>query len=313
MHHEKTAHAAKGKWRGILTALGVPPQFLKNTHGPCPLCGGTDRFRWDNKEGQGSYICGQCGAGGGMDLAMKYTGKSFRDLATEIDALLGNVNPDSAASIRTLTDDEKRKALRSVWQITAPLAEGDMAHKYLTARGVGEKVYPAALRYGAAVKDGEGGVRPCMVAVVSDAGGKPCTLHRTFLRPDGGDKAEMAAPRKLMPGGVPDGAAIRLGDQIDGGCLGIAEGIETALAASAMFEMPVWSAINATIMAKWQPPDGITEVAIFGDNDRKFGGQAAAYQLAHCLAKRGMSVTVHIPALSGSDWLDEYQQKKGRK
>jgi putative DNA primase/helicase len=241
-----------------------------------------------------------------MDLAMKYTGKAFRDLAPEIDALLGNVKPDSTTPTRALTDDEKRKALRSVWQITAPLSEGDLAHKYLTARGVGAKPYPSALRFGAAVKDGEGGVRPCMVAVVSDVEGKPCTLHRTFLRPDGGDKAEMAAPRKLMPGGVPDGAAIRLGEQRPGGPLGIAEGIETALAASAIFEMPVWAAINANILAKWSPPDGVTDVAIFGDHDKKFGGQAAAYQLAHRLAVKGLSVTVNIPQIPGTDWLDDY-------
>ena len=68
------------------------------------------------------------------------------------------------------------------------------------------------------------------------------TLHRTFLRPDGSGKAEMRSPRKLMPGTVPEGSAIRLGPV--GAVLGIAEGIETALAASMMFEMPVWSAIR---------------------------------------------------------------------
>src|SRR5690606_31964489 len=88
--HEKTATAAKGKWKGILLQLGVPERALVNRHGPCPICGGTDRFRFDNKEGTGTFICSQCGAGNGMDLAMKFTGRSFADVAAEIDAILGN-------------------------------------------------------------------------------------------------------------------------------------------------------------------------------------------------------------------------------
>ena len=58
-------------------------------------------------------------------------------------------------------------------------------------------------------------------------------------------------------------------------------------------------------LANWTPPEGCTEVAIFGDNDPKFAGQAAAYQLASRLASTGIDVTVHIPRQSGWDWNDE--------
>ncbi|MFX4842739.1 primase-helicase zinc-binding domain-containing protein, partial [Acinetobacter baumannii] len=37
---------------------------------PCPACGGTDRFRFDDN-GRGSFICNQCGAGDGLDLIKK--------------------------------------------------------------------------------------------------------------------------------------------------------------------------------------------------------------------------------------------------
>ena len=60
--HVNTSQAAKGKWKGILLTLGIPAEVLVPKHGPCPLCGGKDRFRWDNKEGQGTYICNSCGA-----------------------------------------------------------------------------------------------------------------------------------------------------------------------------------------------------------------------------------------------------------
>ena len=113
----------------------------------------------------------------------------------------------------------------------------------------------------------------------------------------------MEKPRKLMPGSVPDGSAIRLGPVQD--VLGIAEGIETALAASMMFEMPVWSTINTALMTSWTPPDAVSEVCIFADFDEEFGGQAAAYALAHRLTRKA-KVRVRLPKVPG-DWNDVVQ------
>ena len=44
--------AALGRWKELIFpsfAITVPVQ--KNKHGPCPICGGTDRFRCDDKQG----------------------------------------------------------------------------------------------------------------------------------------------------------------------------------------------------------------------------------------------------------------------
>lgn len=306
MNHDKTDHAAKGKWRGILMEFGIPAKTLTGKHTSCPLCGGVDRFRFDNKEGRGTYICGQCGAGNGFDLAMKFTGKRFGEVASAIDGFVGNVKTEAVQ--KPMGEDKRIKALRSVWLDSAPVTPGDLADKYLRSRGLGEKEYPKALRFAAALPDGEGGVRPCVIALVGVYGEKPATMHRTFLRPDGLAKAEMASPRKLMPGEVPDGVCVQLSDWT-GGPLGIAEGIETAMAASALYGIPVWSAINAGFLEKWTPPSDCTEVAVFGDNDPKFGGQAAAYRLAHRLAVKGLEVTVHIPRQAGTDWADEWAMR----
>ncbi|GEM_PF-3829249 len=43
------AKAARGHWPRILPALGL--NVVKNRHMPCPVCGGTDRFRFDDQEG----------------------------------------------------------------------------------------------------------------------------------------------------------------------------------------------------------------------------------------------------------------------
>lgn len=303
MFHDRTADVAKGKWRGILMSLGVPEACLKDKHGPCPLCSGKDRFRWDNKDGKGTYICGQCGAGDGMKLAMEYTGRAFRDVAREIDAMVGNIKPE--ASRPAITPEQSRDRLRDAYRGTQPIQPGDAAHAYLARRGVEELIYPDALRFHPSMRDGEGGVRPAMVAMIGVHGeDRFCSMHRTFLAPDGAGKAEMAAPRKIMPGELPPGACVMLSDY-HGGPLGIAEGIETAMSASALYSMPVWAAINSTLLAKWTPPEGCDEVVVFGDNDAKFGGQAAAYALAHALAARkGIAASVVLPPEAGKDFND---------
>jgi putative DNA primase/helicase len=301
--HEKTTHAAKGKWKGILMTFGLPADALTGKHSKCPLCGSKDNFRFDNKDQRGTYIC-TCGAGDGMKLAMEYTGRSFRDLAPAIDEMLGNVTPDTCQPQAGLSADQIRDALRDTYRATEVVKPGDLVDRYLQSRGVGDTAYPDGLRFAPKLRDGDGGIRPAMVAMVVDVAGKPVSMHRTFLKSDGSGKAEMQNPRKMMPGTLPEGACVRLSEFVPGGALGIAEGIETALAASALFEMPVWSAINTAILKKWMPPEGCQEVAIFADNDAKFGGQGAAYTLAHRLAVKGARVTVHVPDRAGRDWND---------
>ena len=64
----------------MLPTMGVDARFLTGRHGPCPVCGGTDRFRWDDKDGTGSFFCSGCGPGDGFMLAERVTGKTCREL-----------------------------------------------------------------------------------------------------------------------------------------------------------------------------------------------------------------------------------------
>jgi hypothetical protein len=98
---------ANGRWKEILSALGVDPATLKNHHGPCPGCGGKDRFRFDNLNGDGTFICSQGGlgetAGDGFELLV-HAGKA----ASKSEALrlvadhLGHAwEPSKATPLRT--------------------------------------------------------------------------------------------------------------------------------------------------------------------------------------------------------------------
>lgn len=298
----KTSDKVRGKWRGVLLSLGVEEKFLRNMHGPCPFCQGRDRYRWDNDKGNGTFICSQCGAGDGFEFLKRIKGWDFKTAAQEIDAVIGNVRaPDP---VKPVIDEKARKeALNSLWLGAKPITADDMAGRYLAGRKVLLDTMPASLRFSEKCPIPYGGGNgPAMVALVTDETGRPATIHRTFLGPNG--KADMENPRALMPGPIPDGSAVRL-SSVHGARLGIAEGIETALAASKRFGLPVWAALNATMLAKWSPPEGVEHIAIFGDHDKAFGGQAAAYALAHRLSvRKHLNVEVLIPVSSGRDWAD---------
>ena len=60
--------------------------------------------------------------------------------------------------------------------------------------------------------------------------------------------------------------------------LGIAEGIETALSAHQLYKLPVWSALNATLMKKFKAPSGVDTLVIFADNDKNGTGLNAAFE-----------------------------------
>lgn len=303
MHHIRTTDAAHGKWRGILLELGMPSSFLINKHGPCPMCGGKDRFRWDNKEGMGTFICSNCGAGDGMQLAKLFTGYEFKELANKIDAIVNNIKYDpKSAQSNEINDEKKRAMLRQVYAASVPVQKGDLVDKYLTSRGIHEMVYPSSLRFASSISDGEGGMRPCMVAMVVDVSGKPISLHRTFLEQNG-RKALMQSPRKMMPGNLPDGACIRLTEE-PSPHIGVAEGIETAMSACNLFGFPVWPVVNAVMMEKWIAPEGVESVTVFGDMDANYRGHKAAYTLANKLSMKGLEVDVQFPDKVGIDWND---------
>src|SRR5215204_880230 len=99
-----TVERARGRWREILPQLGIDTRFLVNKHGPCPLCGGRDRFRFDDRDGSGSYICGQCGAGVGLILVRKLHGWDYRAACDEIDKIIGT-EPAAPPQCQAATKD----------------------------------------------------------------------------------------------------------------------------------------------------------------------------------------------------------------
>jgi len=59
---------AVNQWHYIFHVLGIEVPDNPKTHALCPACGGKDRFRFDDLDGRGTWICNQCGAGDGFAL-----------------------------------------------------------------------------------------------------------------------------------------------------------------------------------------------------------------------------------------------------
>ena len=299
--------AARGRWRGILPAFGIDADALTGKQVPCPLCGGKTRFRFDDKDGAGTWICNRDGAGDGISLVMRVTGMSFADAAKRIEELAGTA-PRVVAK-QPQNDRQQRDAMNRLWRGSHPVVSGDPVDLWLRGR-VGALTVPATLRTCPSCRyhDERPSLHPAMIAMVTDANGRPATLHRTYLTPDG-QKADVAEVRKGMPGNIPGGSAVRLAEA--GPVLGVAEGIETALAASKLFGLPVWSTLNEVILGKWVAPAGVVEVVVFGDNDASCVGQASAWALAKRLIHSGLRVRVDIP-VGLKDWNDVWRHQQGR-
>ncbi len=301
--------AAAGRWRSILLSLGMDDKALGGKHCACPMCGGKDRFRFDDKDGRGTYYCSGCGAGDGVKLAMSVTGLSFKDAARQIERLAGVVQP--AASKPERSDEDKLAALRRVWSASKPIQRGDEAEQYLRlGRGLRLHDLPESIRVHPALRyqDGETvATYAAMLATVTAPDGRAASLHRTYVQET--RKAPVTAPKKLMQGLPLSGAAIRLTavSQV----LGIAEGVETALAASEMFEVPCWSCISTAGIESFEPPAGVREVIVFADHDESFAGQKSAFAAAHRLKLKGFEVEVCIPPTVG-DWLDVLNERQAK-
>lgn len=71
-------NACRGSWTEVIKGITSLPESVFNKKGqPCPMCGGKDRFRYTDRNGEGAYVCRHCGGGSGIDLCMKSTGMEF--------------------------------------------------------------------------------------------------------------------------------------------------------------------------------------------------------------------------------------------
>ena len=238
-----------------------------NLAGPCPKCGGTDRFGIDTAGDK--WICRSCGVGGHDAISMvqmlwpNLDGRSMKETFLEAcEVITGRKRSDvvseaEAERIREETErkqaardaesarrrEDARKSAYRVWR----RAQGLGAHveAYLEARGLGGADMDA-LRASKALREipaldywHDGAVRhtsPGMIAVIQwlDVRGTFGGVHRTWIDPNGKrgkavivHNGEALDAKKVL--GSKGNGAIRLITPENASRMIVGEGIETTL------------------------------------------------------------------------------------
>lgn len=201
---------------------------------------------------------------------------------------------------------EQAVRMTGLWAKCVPPVPGDPVTLYLERRGFGGVwPLPVCLRLHPALAYWDGqrklGSFPAMVAPLIAPDGRIVALHRTFLQADG-RKADVPTVKKLTPAAGPVAGAYIPLHAPQHQVIGVAEGIETALAAHCAAAVPTVAAYSAGGLASWRWPAGVRRVVIYADNDE--AGQHAAQALCVRLRAAGVAHEVHLPSVAGADWCD---------
>ncbi|EAB8405533.1 DNA primase [Salmonella enterica subsp. enterica] len=296
MNVTETVKQACGHWPRILPALGV--KVIKNRHQSCPVCGGSDRFRFDDKEGRGTWFCNQCGAGDGLKLVEKVFGVSASEAAGKVNAVTGNlppVAPEVIAAAEAETEADRKAAAALAVRLmdkTRPAT----GNAYLTRKG-----FPAleCLTLTAVHKTGGVTFRAGDVVVpLYDNTGALVNLQ--LINSEG-------LKRTLKGGQVKGACHVIEGKKQAGKRLWIAEGYATALTVhhltgeTVMVALSSVNLLSLASLARQKHP--ACQIVLAADRDLNGNGQSKAAAAAD--ACEGI---VALPPVFG-DWNDAFMQK----
>ena len=191
-----------------------------------------------------------------------------------------------------------------LWNQSRPLT-GSLAARYLLSRSL--LSHSAQLRFHPRVQLGSRGnatFHPALLAAVRDDAGL-VAVHRTFLDAATATKARIDNPKRLL--GNPGSGAVRLGTATR--VLGLAEGVETAIAASMIAGIPVWAVLGNERFGMVSLPAHVEKLVILADNDA--GGRRAADLAQDGLQRDGLELVTMWPPAGHNDWADVQAARGG--
>jgi phage/plasmid primase-like uncharacterized protein len=282
--------------------------------GPCPVCGGHDRFSVNPSKRV--WNCRGCGKGGDViSLVCRIEGCTFPEAVEKLSGEAPRAtraspprprNPDPGED----ADRNRRSALR-IWNAARSI-RGTLAETYLVrVRVVDADQIPhldEVLRFEPDCPFGDDR-STCLIALVRDIiTDAPKAIQRTALDAEGSkiDRRSLGPTR---------GGAIKLwGDAEVTQGLVIGEGLETTASAATRVEhhgtllRPAWSLIDRSNLRDFPVLAGIEALTILVDNDGNGAGQSAARDCAKRWAAAGREVEILIPDEIGTDFNDIAQE-----
>ena len=262
--------------------------------GPCPVHGGS-KSPFALRSGEGGRLLVHCHAG--CEAAEILSALRGQRILPREGVAVPRAKPPS---VEPRAPRDWSGSAQMLWDRGVAIA-GTVVERYLAARGCGG-IESDALR---CLEAGVFGPTPCMMALVSDiVTARPITLHFTRLNAAGTAKAEVERPKLLLTGHRKSGGCIRLSpdDDVTLG-LGLAEGIETALAVMTRFGFaPIWATVDAGNLRSFPVLAGIEALSIFADHDP--AGIDAAKHCAHRWSDAGRETRIQFPLTDGFDFAD---------
>ena len=274
--------AADGNWTEILQRLAIP---VNRKEGPCPCCGGKTRYRFDDKEGRGTYFCSHCGSGTGLDLVMKVNQCGAREAAELVAEAMALPMPEPKPAREKPQTDIAGK----VAALAAKASPGQSA--YLASKGL-QCPFPM-------LADGS------LLLVLKNGAG--ATTGAQVIKPDGS--------KRLVAGTVKKGSFCVVNSGETPETVIIAEGLATALSVQQFRPDATIIAANdagnllpvAQVMRQRYPG---AQIIIAADNDIKPGEPNTGKSAAENAALSVAGWVALPPTDYKADW-DDYRQQNG--
>ena len=196
----------------------------------------------------------------------------FKDVADEARRFLSLPQPEAslplAARLQAPVPVGSTEAARRLFAMGSPIC-GTPVEAYLRSRRISLFDPVPNLRFHPTCyyrcENGGPALRlPAMLAAITNLDGHQTGTHRTWLRPDGTDKADVQTPRRAMGTMLGHGVRFGLVDDV----LVAGEGIETVLSVrSALPAMATLAGLSAAHLAAIQFPDGLRRLYVLRDRD----------------------------------------------
>jgi putative DNA primase/helicase len=208
---------------------------------------------------------------------------------------------------------EKQRRALEIWR-SCKVPNGSPGERYLRSRGImpdvllypeGSDGWPATIGWADDVYlSPKPPTAPGLVFAVNDSKtGLVAAVHRVVFRGGEPIREPNGKRRKISLGPIVGNFFCDMLAPDPLGRWGLAEGCESALAATQLVRFPVYAAVSAGNMAHISPPTWTTDIVVFADHDADGTGQTAAARAFRALRQRYPrgAVRLLLPRAVGAD------------